>query len=465
MLLRYLYDPNLAQASYLVGCQRTGEALVVDPNRETEQYIELAGREGLRITAVTETHIHADYLSGARELAARTGATLYLSDEGGPDWCYRFEHEGLRDGDLFMVGNLRVKAIHTPGHTPEHLSFLLTDTVNADEPMGIFTGDFLFVGDIGRPDLLEAAAGQAASKEPSARTLFHSLQKLRELSDWLQVWPGHGAGSACGKALGAVPSTTLGYERRFNWAFRVTDEEEFVRQVLEGQPEPPRYFAQMKRINRDGPPLRDGLPEPRVLTVERLRGLLEDGAIVVDTRPWDAYAKGHVPGTLGIALDSSFATYAGTLLPYDRPLYLIVDEAEQERALTELGRIGLDDVRGVWRTEVVNQWPGSLSRIREVSAEAFAERLSANGITALDVRRSTEYEDGHIPGVPNLPLQKLVDQLETVPRNAPLYVHCQSGKRSGLAASLLQSLGWEDVTNVRGGFAAWEEAGLPTTNG
>jgi hydroxyacylglutathione hydrolase len=465
MLLRYLYDPNLAQASYLVGCQRTGEALVVDPNRETEQYVELAEREGLRITAVTETHIHADYLSGARELAARTGARLYLSDEGGPDWCYRFEHEGLRDGDLFMVGNLRVKAIHTPGHTPEHLSFLLTDTVNADEPMGIFTGDFLFVGDIGRPDLLEAAAGQAASKEPSARTLFHSLQKLREFPDWLQVWPGHGAGSACGKALGAVPSTTLGYERRFNWAFCVTDEGEFVRQVLEGQPEPPRYFAQMKRINRDGPPLRDGLPEPRVLTVERLRGLLEDGAVVVDTRPWDTYARGHVPGTLGIALDNTFATYAGTLLPYDRPLYLIVDEAEQARALTELGRIGLDDVRGVWRTEVVNLWSGGLSRIREVSAEAFAERLSANGITALDVRRSTEYEAGHIPGVPNLPLQKLVDHLEAVPRNAPLYVHCQSGKRSGLAASFLQSLGWEDVTNVQGGFTAWEEAGLPTTNG
>lgn len=265
MLLRYLYDTNLAQASYLVGCQRTGEALVVDPNRETARYLEVAEREGLRITAVTETHIHADFLSGARQLAARAGARLLLSDEGGPDWLYGFEHEGLRDGGTFMVGNVRIQVMHTPGHTPEHLAFLLTDTANADEPMGLFTGDFLFVGDIGRPDLLETAAGVAATKEPSARTLFRSLQKVRGLPDWLQVWPGHGAGSACGKALGAVPSTTLGYELRFNWAFGIEDENEFVRQVLKGQPEPPRYFAEMKRINRDGPPILNGLSKPNLL--------------------------------------------------------------------------------------------------------------------------------------------------------------------------------------------------------
>ncbi|MBA3533266.1 MAG: MBL fold metallo-hydrolase, partial [Ardenticatenales bacterium] len=253
MILRYLYDSNLAQASYLVGCAATGEALIIDPNREVEQYIAAAAREGLRITAVTETHIHADFLSGARELADKTGARLYLSDEGGPEWSYGFAHLGLKDGDTFMVGNVRLEALHTPGHTPEHVAFLLTDTANAAEPMGIFSGDFVFVGDIGRPDLLESAAGVADSKEPGARTLYRSVQRFKQYPDYLQLWPGHGAGSACGKALGAIPSTTLGYERRFNWAFTTQDEESFIATVLDGQPEPPRYFAQMKRLNKVGP--------------------------------------------------------------------------------------------------------------------------------------------------------------------------------------------------------------------
>lgn len=462
MLLRYLYDGNLAQASYLVGCQRTGDALVVDPNRDTEQYVRLAAQEGLRIAAVTETHIHADFVSGARALAAQTGATLYLSDEGGPDWQYVFAHAGLRDGDSFMVGSVRVAVLHTPGHTPEHICFLITDTTNADAPMGLFTGDFLFVGDIGRPDLLETAAGQAASKEPSARTLFKSLQRLDALPEWLQVWPGHGAGSACGKALGAVPSTTLGYERRFNWAFGVADEAAFVREVLAGQPEPPRYFARMKQVNRDGPPLRDGLPVPEVLGMDALGARLAEGMTVVDTRPWAVYAAGHVPGTLGIALDGSFATYAGTLLPYDRPLGLIVEEGEQERALRELAQVGFDDVRAVWRAESVERWPGELERVVEVSVEAFAARLADGSINALDVRRSSEWEAGHIAGVANLPLQRLVDQLEAVPNGSkPLYIHCQSGKRSGLATSWLQSRGRKDVVNVKGGYEAWEQRVLP----
>ena len=244
MFFRRFYDDQLAQASYLVGCQATGQALVVDPNRHIEPYLRAAEAEGLRVTHVSETHIHADFVSGARELARRAGATLLLSDTGGADWRYRYAAEDgatlLADGDRFLVGRVEVKALHTPGHTPEHLTFLVTDTTVAGEPMGALTGDFIFVGDVGRPDLLERAARVAGTMETSARQLFQSLQRFAALPDYVQLWPGHGAGSACGKSLGAVPQSTLGYEKRFNWAFAVEDEDEFVRAVLAGQPDPPR---------------------------------------------------------------------------------------------------------------------------------------------------------------------------------------------------------------------------------
>jgi glyoxylase-like metal-dependent hydrolase (beta-lactamase superfamily II) len=227
--LRQLYYDQLAQASYLVGCAATGEALVVDPNRDLDQYFALAEREGFRITAITETHIHADFVSGAHELAQRSGARLYLSAEGAPDWQYAFAQEAgavlLHDGDTIMVGNLRLDVLHTPGHIPEHLAFLLTDTKGADAPMGLFTGDFVFVGDVGRPDLLERAAGYAGTMEAGARRIYASLQRFQDLPDYLQVWPGHGAGSACGKALSAVPQSTVGYEKRFNWGLQIHDED------------------------------------------------------------------------------------------------------------------------------------------------------------------------------------------------------------------------------------------------
>ena len=349
MYLERFYDHKLAQASYLIGCAATGEALVVDPNRDVEAYLRAAEREGLRVTHVTETHIHADFVSGARELAERTGARLHLSDEGDEDWKYgyaaAYDAVLLKDGDSFRVGNIEIRALHTPGHTPEHLSFLVTDTVAATEPMGMLTGDFVFVGDVGRPDLLEKAAGVEGTMEPGARALFHSLRKLAELPDLLQIWPGHGAGSACGKGLGAVPQSTLGYERRYNWAFAIQDEDAFVDAVLSGQPEPPRYFAEMKRINKVGPSVLGGARPPERLASGRLAELLRDGALVVDTRPAAAYAAGHVPGTLNIPLDRSFTNWAGWLLPYDADLHLILaDDGEPcaEEAVRDLAMIGLD---------------------------------------------------------------------------------------------------------------------------
>jgi hydroxyacylglutathione hydrolase len=288
MLLRRFYDDKLAQASYLVGCQSTGEALVVDANRDVDAYVRVAAAEGLRITHVTETHIHADFVSGSLELAERTGGRLYLSRMGGPDWSYAFaERTGavlVGDGDAFKVGNVRIEVLHTPGHTPEHLTFLVIDGASANRPMGALTGDFVFVGDVGRPDLLERAAKVAGTMEQSARQLHASLQRFRALPDWLQLWPGHGAGSACGKSLGAVPQTTLGYEKLFNWAFAQSDPDLFAAAVLDGQPDPPKYFAHMKKVNKIGPRVLGGFTRPERLPGSRLGDVLAAGALVIDTR-------------------------------------------------------------------------------------------------------------------------------------------------------------------------------------
>jgi hydroxyacylglutathione hydrolase len=262
MYFRQIFDPELAQYAYIIGCQATGEALVIDPERDIDRYVEIAGEEGLRIVAVTETHIHADFLSGAREFAEQHGVKLYLSDEGDENWKYFWAKDSdydvtfLKDGDVFDVGNIRIRAVHTPGHTPEHVSFLVTDRGGgASEPMGIASGDFVFVGDLGRPDLLETAAGVAGAREPSARRLFDSTKRFLALDDHVQVWPGHGAGSACGKALGAVPQSTVGYERRFNAGLSFDEEQSFVDAILDGQPEPPIYFARMKELNKSGVPI------------------------------------------------------------------------------------------------------------------------------------------------------------------------------------------------------------------
>ncbi|MEE2054160.1 MBL fold metallo-hydrolase, partial [Nocardiopsis tropica] len=257
MLLERVYDDDLAQASYLIGCQARGEALVVDPRRDIGEYLDLARRHGMRIVAVTETHIHADYLSGTRELAAATGATAYVSGEGGEDWQYGFDAERLMDGDTVTVGNITVRARHTPGHTPEHLSFLITDGAFSDQPGYLLSGDFVFAGDIGRPDLLDEAAGGEDTRFEGARHLFASLRDtFLTLPDHVQVLPGHGAGSACGKALGALPATTVGYERLNAWwgpYLRDDDEKGFVDELLDGQPDAHAYFARMKRQNREGP--------------------------------------------------------------------------------------------------------------------------------------------------------------------------------------------------------------------
>ena len=471
MFFQRFYDDTLAQTSYLIGCAATGQAMVLDPNRDAAQYVRAAEEEGLRITHVTETHIHADFLSGSRELAHLTGAVMYLSDEGGPGWQYAFAKQGgavlLHDGDHFMVGNIRFDVLHTPGHTPEHIAFVVTDTAGATGPMGIVTGDFVFVGDVGRPDLLEKAARVAGSADGAARALWKSLAKFRALPDHLQVWPGHGAGSACGKGMSAVPQSTVGYEKLFNWAFGAKTEEEFVTQVLADQPEPPKYFAEMKRLNRDGPPILDGLRRPPRLEGTRLPELLAAGATIVDARPSEVFAARHIPGTVHIPLGRSFTTWAGWLLSYDRPFYLLVsgDSAERlDEVLRDLALIGLDGAAGWFGSDALAAW-GSTGRpfgnTAVIEPDELARRRERGEVSVLDVRGQAEWKAGRLPGVENIPLGYLLDQLSDVPAGRPLVLHCQGGGRSVIAASLLEAKGITDVINLTGGFGAWERAGLP----
>lgn len=476
MILKRFYDEKLAQATYLVGCAATGEALVVDPNRDIEPLLAAAEAEGLRITHVTETHIHADFVSGARELAHRTGAKLYLSDEGDENWKYDFAAEAdavlLTDGDSFRVGNVQIDVMHTPGHTPEHLSFVVTDTAGADRPMGVFTGDFVFVGDVGRPDLLERAAKYAGTMERGARVLFRSLQRFKAaLPDYVQLWPGHGAGSACGKALGAVPQTTLGYEKLFNWGLATDDEEEFVRGVLAGQPEPPMYFAEMKRINKQGPRLLGGFRRPERLPESRLDELLAAGAPVVDTRPAAEFAAGHVPGTINVPLGRSFTTWAGSVLPYDRDFYLVVDDAAAaalDEAVRDLAMIGLDRVAGCFGATAIRRWieaHHAAGTVPETPPEQLERLLGAGAVEVLDVRTGSEWEAGHIPGSRNAPLGRLPELLEQIPRDKPLVVHCQTGARSAVAVSVLRAHGFRNVSHLAGDFAEWQASGRAVEKG
>jgi hydroxyacylglutathione hydrolase len=469
MIVTRLYEPAIAQASYLIGCAATGEALVIDPNRDVDQYIEAAGREGLRVAHVTETHIHADFVSGARELAARTGARLYLSDEGDADWKYGFAREGtlIRNGDRIAVGRIQVEAVATPGHTPEHLAFLITDTAAADAPIAAATGDFIFVGDVGRPDLLERAANIKGTMEIGARALWKSLEAFKRRDDWLQIWPGHGAGSACGKGISAVPYSTLGYERRFNWAFKVQGEEAFVRQVLAGQPEPPRYFATMKRVNKTGPESLGGFRVPARLDDAVFDRLVAAGATVVDTRSAADFAAAHVPRTLSIPLTGSFVTWAGWLLPYTEDLYFIVDDLTDEAAVDVVRRlalIGLDRVGGLFDRGVVERAARrgvSMGTIRQMSAADLARHPDGNGFAIIDVRSESEWRAGHLPAATHIPLGYLSDRLAEVPLDRPVVLQCQSGNRSSIAASLLARLGRSNVVNLAGGLDACRQTGLP----
>ncbi|WP_404305486.1 MBL fold metallo-hydrolase [Neorhodopirellula lusitana] len=468
MLLKYFYDQKLAHASYLVGCQRAKEAVIVDPGRDIEPYIELADREGLKITAVAETHIHADYVSGARELADRVGAKLYVSDEGPSDWKYLYlepyDHQLLHDGDHFMLGKIRFDVLHTPGHTPESISFVLTDQGGgADKPMGIFTGDFVFVGSIGRPDLLEEAAGLAGTAEPGARDLFRSAERFKSMPDYLQVWPAHGAGSACGKGLGAIPSSTVGYEKLFNPALQFTDEEEFVKYILADQPEAPKYFAVMKRVNKEGPKVLGAGHHHAILDVGQVSDALKSGT-VVDVSPSPDFAKGHVPGSINIPI-GMLAGWAGWLVDYDRPTYLICQPDQLEEAARVLHKIGVEEIVGGFDTNQVRA-AGLASEVYATGTPAdLSSAIESGEVQLIDVRSNDEWKAGHIEQAEHRFLGRLPANLDGLSGDKKIVVQCQSGARSSIGVSVLQAAGIKNVINLTGGYAAWKSDQLPSVQG
>ena len=463
MFFKHIYDKSLAQGSYLIGCQAKGVAIVIDPKRDVDTYLQIAAENKLTITHITETHIHADFLSGSRELAALTGAELYLSDEGGADWQYEFPHVGLKDGDKIKVGNLTLEVLHTPGHTPESISFLLTDHPATDEPVMIFTGDFVFVGDIGRPDLLEKAAGITGTQEKGAREMYSSVKGFAKLPSYIQVWPGHGAGSACGKALGSVPSSTVGYEKTRNWAFQYDNNEEgFVEYLLEGQPEPPKYFALMKKLNKTDRPLLTEVPKHPQLSETAFLKLYQQGIKIIDTRNKSEFAKGFIPGSINIQNNKTLSTWAGWLLNYDEDFVIVAPEEEMDEITRKLMRIGLDRIAG-FISEV--NIPGiELQQADVIGIEEFKTYLDKEDVQIVDVRGKTEYEEGHVKGAENQFIGTLPQNLDKIRKDRQVVIHCQSGDRSAIAYSLLKKNGFDNVKNYSGGMKEWREEGNPVTS-
>lgn len=463
MIFKRFYNEPLAQASYLVGCAVTGEAIVIDPIRDPDLYVKAAQAEKLRISAVTETHIHADYLSGTRELSALTGAQMYLSDEGTADWKYAFANDPnvtlVKDGSVIRIGNIRLDVVATPGHTPEHVTFVLTDEPASDQPLGAFTGDFIFVGDVGRPDLLERAANIKGTMEVGGRQLFASLQKFSNRPDGLLVWPGHGAGSACGKNLGGAPVSSLGYEKASNWAFRYGGETEFVEEVLAGQPEPPKYFAMMKKLNKQGPNVIGKFVAPTRLDGAIISGLLDRGAQIIDLRTPEEAAKGYIPGTINIEQDKYLANWAGWFMNYTHDIYCIASTQEQaNRAKQDLALIGLDNVRGWFDLSVFAAFQAKgapLATIEDADYDHLDETV------VLDVRGTKELASGTIPGSIHIPLGYLPDMFKELPQGKKIAVHCSGGYRSPIAVTVLVRLGMGNVCNVPGGFDEYKRRGLP----
>jgi hydroxyacylglutathione hydrolase len=438
----------------MIGCQRSGEAIVVDPERDIDRYYAIAEAEGVRIAAVAETHIHADFLSGAREFAmSDPSLKIYLSAEGGADWQSEWAKglpglNLLKNDDTFQIGNIAFQAMHTPGHTPEHMVYLVTDHGSgADEPIALLSGDFLFVGDAGRPDLLEQAAGLEGTQEDAARTLYKSLRKISGLPCHLQILPAHGAGSACGKALGAIPNSTFGYESKFNPVLKMAvdgSEADFVKFILSGQPEPPLYFANMKKVNKCGPSFLKHIPMPMEFSVEDVALRMNKANVVVlDTRPRDAFLQSHLRGSL-FTPPEKFSDFAGSYLsPEDNIILVISDVSEWDNYARQLIRIGFDHVIGFLPAYEMGAAPDDMkASIRAIDFKEVPALLhNGGGYEYLDVRKGSEFAVSHIREAKNIPHTRLASRLEELTPGATNIVSCASGIRAAGAGALLQRNG------------------------
>ena len=469
MFFHQRFVPGLAIASYLVGDEKARQVAVIDPTRDVDEYIQIAKDEGLHITHILETHVHADYVSGSAELKARLGGEpqVVVSGMGGKAWTPPYADQVVQDGDEVRLGGIRLKAIHTPGHTPEHVAWaLFDDTRSKDTPWLLFTGDLLFVGDVGRPDLL-GPDEQKALAHQLYRTLF---EKVAAVPDFTEVFPAHGSGSLCGKAIGSRRSSTFGFERRFNRSLQPAPEAEWTATLLQDMPLAPPYFKRMKQVNAAGPAiLGPTLPGQRRMSARELHERICADCLVVDVRPKEAFATVHIPGSINIPLGENLPSWAGWVLPYDKRLVIVPSRPdEMPEVVTHLIRVGLDQVEG-YLDDGMDAWQNQgfeISQLGSISVQALASRLAgAEGEKpfVLDVRTESEWSAGHIDGALHVHGGLLRDRYREVPRDRPIAVVCGTGYRGSIAASFLKSQRYENVSNVLGGMSAWKGAGLSMT--
>ena len=456
MYFQQFYLTCLSHASYMLGSE--GVACVVDPQRDVSIYLDEARALGLKIEHIIETHLHADFVSGHHELAARTGARIYLGTAAGAT----FPHVDVRDGNEIRFGRVILRFLETPGHTVESISIVIVDLDRGDKPWAVLTGDTLFIGDVGRPDLSKDKTPQEL-----AGMLFDSLHsKLLPLGDDVEVYPAHGAGSLCGKQMRPERQSTIGKERALNYALRPSTKDEFVRLLTAELPERPGYFAQDAELNRTGAPALEELPPLAGLTAEQLLDRQRAGAVVLDTRPAMQFGAGHIPGAVNIPLGGQYASSAATLLGLDRAIVVVAEEeAALEESRMRLARVGMERVGGFLKGGMA-QWAAEqkpAAQIAQIAAEELHRELAASpdSIQVVDVRRKPEWEQGHLSGALHKPLDRLESMLGDLKHDRPIVVHCKGGYRSAIACSLIRRAGFENVTNLTGGLDAWQACKLP----
>src|SRR5438105_4171016 len=456
MYFEQFYLGCLAHASYMLGSG--GEALVVDPQRDVDLYLKAADEHGLKISHILEAHLPADFVSGNRELAARTGARIYIGEKAGAT----YPHVDAHDGYELQVGQCRISVLETPGHTPENICLVVTDLEKSQKPWAVLTGDTLFIGDVGRPDLSESH-----TPEELAGLLYDSLhKKLMKLPNEVLVYPAHGAGSLCGRNMRAERSSTIGTERLTNYALQIRSRAEFVHQLTSNLPARPDYFQQDAEINRGGAAFLNELPELHAIPAAKLRVMMDDGASALDVRPQEEFAAGHVPGSIGIGLSGQFASWAGALLGLEsRPVLIADSQARIDEARMRLARVGIEELSGYLESGVSGwtQAGFSLAHLPQITAQDLNQRRRDPGLHVLDVRRAGEWEAGHVAEAHLWPLDRFKEALPLVDKTMPMAVHCKSGYRSTIACSLLMRAGYRNVINVVGGFDAWQTAQLLVT--
>jgi hydroxyacylglutathione hydrolase len=454
MLVQHFFVSGLAHSSYLLG--GTSSCAIVDPQRDVDGYIAAAAALGLKITHILETHLHADFISGHMDLAEKTGASIYAPKAGN---C-AFRHQGLAEGDSFTIDNLRISVLDTAGHTPEHISYVVVDVERGEEPVGVFCGDTLFVGDVGRPDLFPGKAMELASK------LYDNLHgKLLRLPDFCEVYPAHSAGSLCGRAMGAKRTSTIGYERKRNAALQLRDKSAFIASLTTDMPAAPDHFARCSATNCAGPSLMRTLPAPRAMTAEAFaERARKPGTIVLDVRPFDAFGGQHIPGALNIDSNSNFSTFAGWTLPVDSEILLVADnEAVVQTVTVWLRRVGLDAVTGFLEGGMLSWSLAGLptEHVVQISPQELSQLIgSDSGLVIVDARSSQEFERIHIRGARNITAPDLRRRHSELPKDKPIVTICSAGMRSSLAASILQRNGFTEVKNVAGGMTGYAAAGF-----